>query len=390
MYFQLPKAYIDYKPPKLHKGKTSWYISYYVKNPGTGKMKLFRIKVNAYKTDREKVAAAKLIMAGIQEKLSLGWNPLISPLAPKGITPLYDALDTFLAVKRKEMEGQSIRSYGSYIKVFRGWLDGIGFNAQRPVTSVTMETARAFVDHLESRTDLSARSYNNYLSFLCTLWEWMKSRGYLTENIFREFKRKPRKLMKKRRRLLSTDELTALFSFLKSENPQYLCAVILCYCCFLRPKEIALLRCDDIDLSGQCVNVRAEIAKNDKDSVRTIPDAAIPLLKVLDLSSPHYYLFGRHDGRAEDFTPGPDHISEKKFADYWKSRVRPGCGFGKDIQFYSLKDTGITGMLEVGIPINLVQEQADHSSVAMTAIYVGKHHTANEQVKGADIMPEDH
>lgn len=36
------------------------------------------------------------------------------------------------------------------------------------------------------------------------------------------------------------------------------------------------------------------------------------------------------------------------------------------------------------------EAQADHSSVAMTVIYVGKYHTANEQVKGADIMPEDH
>lgn len=388
MFFSLPKAFIDYKPPKLHRGSTSWYISYYVKNPGTGKFKLFRVKVNAYRSDREKLAAAKLIMAGLQEKLSLGWNPLISPLAPKSVTPLYDALDTFMAVKRKEMEGQSVQTYASYIKVFKDWLAGIGFDNSRPVTAVTMETARAFVDHLETRTDLSARSFNNYLSFLCSLWEWMKGRGYLTDNLFRDFKRKPKKLLQKHRRLLSPEELTALFSYLRTENPEYLCAVILCYCCFMRPKEIALLRCKDIDLQGQCVNVRAEIAKNDKDSVRTIPDVALPFFRALDLSHSHHFLFGRHDGRAADFSPGPDHLAEKKFSDYWDSRIRPACGFGKDIQFYSLKDTGITCMLEFGIPINLVQEQADHSSVAMTAIYVGKHRRANDQVKGADILPK--
>ena len=43
-------------------------------------------------------------------------------------------------------------------------------------------------------------------------------------------------------------------------------------------------------------------------------------------------------------------------------------------------------MLGGGVPINLVQQQADHSSVAMTAIYVGKSAGASEELKKADIM----
>ena len=73
-------------------------------------------------------------------------------------------------------------------------------------------------------------------------------------------------------------------------------------------------------------------------------------------------------------------------AKYWELVVRPALGFGLDLKFYSLKDTGITNMLQNGVPINLVQKQADHSSVAMTAIYVGKKADANNEIKNAELF----
>ena len=42
---------------------------------------------------------------------------------------------------------------------------------------------------------------------------------------------------------------------------------------------------------------------------------------------------------------------------------------------------------ESGVAINLVQQQADHSSVAMTAIYVGKSPAANAELRNANILP---
>ena len=68
-------------------------------------------------------------------------------------------------------------------------------------------------------------------------------------------------------------------------------------------------------------------------------------------------------------------------------RVRPRCGFGLDVQFYSLKDTGITRALSEGVALNFVQQQADHSSPAVTGIYVGKTAEALEVMKEVDILP---
>ena len=65
---------------------------------------------------------------------------------------------------------------------------------------------------------------------------------------------------------------------------------------------------------------------------------------------------------------------------------RMACDFPMELQFYSLKDTGITNMLVDGVPINLVQQQADHSSVAMTAVYVGKKPEADKKLRKLEIL----
>lgn len=383
MLFSLPHAHLDYVPPKLHRGKTSWYISYYVKNPATGKLKLFRVKVNRYHNQKERIQAAKEIMAGLQERLALGWNPMVSKAAPMATVPAFQVFDTYLRVKSKEMEKQSYATYASYVRIFRGWLESQGCTGTTPISSITEGTARKYMNYLETEKSVSPRSYNNYLSFMVTFMDWMKDKGYIQENVFTGIKRKPRRLMAKKRRMLTDEELGTLFTWLQENNPEYLAVCLLCYCCFMRPKEIALLRCGDIDLRKQLVHVRAEIAKNDKESFRTIPDAMMPAIRRLDLSKKDWFLFGDHPGVRSDFRPAREAGAKKRFSDYWATTVREACGFGMEVQFYSQKDTGITNMLGEGVAINLVQQQADHSSVAMTALYVGHKASASEELKNA-------
>lgn len=388
MYFGLPKIYVDYKPPKLHRGRTSWYISYYVRDPDTGRFRLFRVKVNHFGSTGERIRGAKAIMADIQEKLSLGWNPIVSRFSPKASVPAFRALDSYYRVKEKEMELESLRSYKSYLKVFREWLKREGLTESTPICAVSELVAKRYMAFLEDESGVSPRTYNNYLSFQITLFDWMRDKGYVSDNVFAGIRRKPKRLMKKNRRLLNDDELNRLFSFLEHANPEFHAVCLLCYCCLMRPKEIALLTCADIDLEKQTVHVGADIAKNDSESFRTIPDAVLPAFRRLELGNRELFLFGHHPGAGANFRPSGVATDKKRFTDYWNRVIRPACGFGLELQLYSLKDTGITNMLKDGVAINLVQQQADHSSVAMTAIYVGKSPAANKQLQGIDILPE--
>ena len=380
MTFFQPIPLQDYKCCRLTEGK-EWFVSFYVKNPDTGKLTRIRHKVNSIRNIRERRRVARQMMQAIDHRLTMGWNPLLEGRAPKAYTTLFAAFDSFLRIKRKEMEENTVRSYASFVKIFQDWLLENGFTSESYACSVSLDIALSFMDEMEE--ELSAKTYNNYISFYRSLFNWMVSKGYASENPFQKIVKKSSRLTKKKRRMLSDDELSRLFSFLQRENEAYLVACLLCYCCFIRPKEIVMLKCKDIDLQKQLVHISGDIAKNDNDSYRTIPTDMIPILRRMDLSNKDFYLFGQHD--FSDFTPGSEKRCSRTLAKYWDLHVRPGCHFGQDLQFYSLKDTGITNMLGDGVPINLVQKQADHSSVAMTAIYVGQKPEASEELRETSI-----
>lgn len=379
--FFAPVPGIHYREAKLTQGSV-WFISFYCLDPLTGKLKRIRIKVNRIRNVRERRRNALNMVAAINQRLSAGWNPLAEVGASSNAASLFDCLDKFMKVKRKEMEASSVRCYESFIKVFKDYLLASGFDARTFVQTFNRSHAAAFMEMLDEQ--VGPKTYNNYLNFFRGLFAWMQEKGYCDGNPFDGIDKKPKRLIKKNRRILTDAELSRLFSYLDIHNREYLAMCLLCYGCFVRPKEIALLRCADLDLDRQLLHVSAEIAKNDNDSRRTVPDEIVPVLRCLDLSKPELFLFGGHD--RWDFRPGKTAVSPKKIAKYWELVLRPELGFGLDLKFYSLKDTGITNMLSSGVPINLVQRQADHSSVAMTAIYVGNKADANGELKHASIL----
>ena len=384
MSFFKPTPFSDYIPARLCEGK-EWVIVWYVKSPLTGKMVRYRKKVNRIKQISKRRAAAKKLVAGINERLAIGWNPEVTAIAPRATMKLSDAMDMFLKVKQKESESNSMRSYRSFISTFRSWMQSAGIPNDVYVCSITSDVAMRMMDDIENRENIGARTYNNYLCFFKLLFNWMIERDYISDNPFDKIRRKPKKLTKKKRRVMTDAELNTLFEFLGRTNRNYLCMALLCYCCFLRPKEIVLLKCADIDLIRQTVHITEDVAKNDNDSFRTIPDVIVPILRELDLGNGSLYLFGGSGNY--DFAPSDTQVCSRKIAKYWDCFVRPACNFGQDLQFYGLKDSGVTRMLTEKIPINLVQKQADHSSVAMTAIYVGALPEASAELKKVNILP---
>ena len=383
MFFFQPLLNCDYKECFLTESATEWYITYYVKNPDTDKLKRIRIKINHIKPITARRKEAKRMMAAINQRLSLGWNPLLERKAPKTYQQLFSAIDDFLNVKERDSELSSFRIYQSFAGKFKNWCLANGLKSDSYVCSVSKSVAVEFMNDLEKK--LAPKSYNNNLAFYKGLWIWFMEKGYADGNPFADIPLKSKRRVKKNRRMLTDDELQRAFSFIKNRNPEYLAMCLICYCCFIRPKEIALLKCKDIDLENQVIHIDASIAKNDNSSFRTIPDDMMPAMRRLDLSHKDWYVFGDHKA-TDKFTPSDKLMCSRKIAKWWDTAVRPACGFGMDVKFYSLKDTGITNMLSKGVAINVVQHQADHSSVAMTAIYVGNKPEANQQLKDTKII----
>ena len=67
--------------------------------------------------------------------------------------------------------------------------------------------------------------------------------------------------------------------------------------------------------------------------------------------------------------------------DYHWDKIKEKYNFRKEVQFYSLKDTGITDMLNAGVPAIKVRDQARHSDLKITEVYTTRNKFADEVVK---------
>lgn len=69
--------------------------------------------------------------------------------------------------------------------------------------------------------------------------------------------------------------------------------------------------------------------------------------------------------------PGSELKTSKDTSKTW-AQMRTHLNLPMKYQFYSLKDTGITELLEKGVPSKYVKELADHSSLEVTERYMHK------------------
>lgn len=363
--------HLTYIPCSLTEGAI-WYISFYAQCPETGKLRRVRIKFNRIKDPAKRRAAAKKLMLQTDKKLAAGWNPFIEEAAPKSFHFIFNVFDTYLGIMEKEGEAHSVRSYKSFIRFLKRWLLANGYNEKMYVSQFSRRIASDIMLEIRESGRYSWRTFNSYRQFFITLFNWMIQYNYVAENPFSHIKAAPKKLCKKKRDILTPENRQQLQEFLLSKgNYNYLAMVYLCYFCCLRPNEISLLKVSDIDIGRQLVYVREEVAKNDQASARTIPDAAMDALRMLDLKQPPYYYLFSMDVH-QKFVPGVKRAEGREIARYWSDVVRPGLKWPMTLQFYSLKDSGITKMLENGIAPNIVQGQADHSSLSITSIYARK------------------
>lgn len=380
MYFFKPVAYRDYIPARLSEGSV-WFICFYVKSPLTGKLQRQRVKFNRISSVRERRKRALELVASINENLALGWNPLAERIAPKASVSIKEAVQKFVDAKSKEMENNSIRAYKGFIRSLFDWMGANGMSVESSICSISRDTATRYMADMELEKSLTPRTYNNYVRFYSILFRWLTVHGFIQDDPFKDLGAKKLKRRTKKRRILTDQEISRLISWLAANNAGFLRICLLCYCCFIRPKEIMMLKCGDIDLKKQVVKVSASIAKNDHDSVRTIPDAVIKYFASADLSNKDWYLVS-----GTDFAPGREKIWPQRASDYWRDTVRPALGFCEDVQLYSLKDTGITNMAAAGVPVSFIRQQADHSSLEMTSIYCQQSPKAVDAIKTVDII----
>ena len=377
------KVFIDYIPAELQGTKgENWRVVYYHKVPGEEKLKRFRLRVRKISNRKERIKLAKRICAEVNKKLGEGWSPFYSNNDSKEYTLLKDAIEKYNNQNKKFVEKGQLRadSNRSYKSMAKQLLDYLNYsnNSDLMCAQFNRQFVTNYVDYVYFDKKRTARTANNYMKWCITFANFLVDRGFLSNNsiegmpIFKQ--------TKKRREIIDEATRNSIFKYLKKENPQYLTLCLLIYFCFIRRKEITMLRVSHVKLEKGIIVIPSTFSKNGKEESVTIPKMFIErLTKHIGKSPGNYYLFSKND-----FKPGALDLHPRKITYIW-DLMRKELGFKKEYQFYSLKDTGITQLFRMGVPTIKIRDQARHQDLKTTEIYTPRNYDKDDFIADLDF-----
>lgn len=353
----------NYRPARLAVGKETMVV-FWVMDPATQQLRRIKEKLNYIEDPRERRRYGMARVRDLNLKLAVGWNPLQAGETAKSGTPIATVLERFLVSKERDgLEKDSMRSYRSLCHILRSWLMGKGMDIHA-ITAFSEVHARSFMDDCYVQRALSNRSFNNYLQFYVSLWNWMSGERYIKANPFMGLKRKRVDKEAKSFRPPTDAERAAIRCDLEQHNPRFLTFCLLCFYCGIRPKEAFMLRPRDFHLHRQAIIIDGSVSKNDRTQGVAIPNKLMPAILELGLERQHpdHYVF------STSFQPGPKLHDSRTSGKEW-DRMRRRIGLAKEVTMYQVKHAGAVAMARSGLGAVDLMNHLRHHDLAMTTIY---------------------
>lgn len=371
------KEIISYTLPKLHIGK-NWYVDFQCYDPVDGRMRRKKYMLDSIVrlSDRRKRAAE--IIAVVTDRLRHGWNPWADVSSDRQYARFTDVSALYLKYVAKLLANGSMKQKTAYD--YQSRLNMLmEYNMTRSFPIIYMYQfdhayMSDFLDYILLDRDSSARTRNNYRTWLSAFCSWLVEKKYIENNSVDKIKCLAEG--EKLRSALSPGDLAKLKEYLAATNPHYLLACMMEYYTFIRPDELSNIRLADIHVDEQKVFVSSTISKNRRDGMVGLNDSLIRMMVQLGTfeHASHCYLFGR------DFKPSEKKADSRIFREYF-NKVRSALRFPRCYQFYSLKDSGIRDLANAA-GIVVARDQARHSDVSTTNRYLkGSSLTVHEETK---------
>lgn len=375
---QLPHAFIigskpideikQFTMPVLREGTKEWYIEFYAFDPTKGVLRRKRIKINRISKIKDRRKYASEMIKRLIEQLSRGWNPWIEQSIHTELRTFEEACISFENYINKMFNDGLFRKetfvgYRSYLKNLRI------FNSKRivPIFYAYQYDKKFCVDFLDDifiERNNSAQTRNNYLGFLRVFSGHLVSRGFITSRPTDTIEPISKRLIKKSRTVIPPKIVNEIGEYLNIHDRPFLLVCYLVYYCLIRPVEITRLRLSYFNIKDCTLTIPDIDSKNKMTQTVTIPKKVLLFaaeLGVFGYPSDHF-LF------SDGLRPGMKQIDTKIFRDHW-GKVRKALNLRPEWKLYSLKDTGITEMLDRHTASISVRDQARHSSLAITEIY---------------------
>lgn len=373
-------AFIDYKPAELKTNK-DWLIVYYAKNPVTGKLERHRLRVPFVSNKKERLLLGKKIALEINNRFAQGWSPYLEETG-KNYKTFDTAIEEFLISIKKQLKdgvlrADTIRAYTSNTNLLKEFVLKKNIKITFAL-EINKRFCTEYLDYIYIDRKNSPRTRNNHLGFLRLFCGFLVDRGVLSENPVNGIK--PMLSQPKKRAVFPDHIKKQINDKLLTYDNKFYTLCMTTYFCLIRNTELGKLKVSMINLEENYIFLPKEISKNKKDEAVTIPAQFLEVLKKhINPNFPDDFVFS-----ADNFKQGTKQMPVRRIASAF-DKLRADLKLESKYQFYSFKDTGITDLLNSGIPAIKVRDQARHYDIKITELYTPRNKGCDNSVQNAFI-----
>lgn len=362
----MPKAYAHYKPPKLKKTASRWYIEYWYRVPeellaqyNNKEWQRFRVfeDINRYKTNEY----AEILLKAVRDRLQSGWNPFTheQPYFTKPDQPVWSlntGLDKFIEYsKDKGLRQNSIRSYQTLVNFLKEHFLKDN-RIYEPIGSFTKEDIKLFFSVMRREKGWRNFTTNNYQTYIKAVFNWFVKEDIIVKSPV-VIETLP--ITISRHKYYTDKVIEDLKELLLKRNPYLWEFLQFIYFTTLRPKsEARLLQNDSILWDRKLLFVPARISKTNTDRYIPLGDEVLQLLQNRKCQPLDYYIFG---GKKIH----PTNYMASLFKPY-----KDKLGLGADFSLYGIKHTRIIHLKSDGVSDADIMSLTGHTSYESYSKYL--------------------
>jgi integrase len=362
-----------YKPAKIYSAggdlKATWYVYFSWRINLNARFIRKRITggINRFEQAETRMVAAEILQRLVNEALEGGYDPEVLPETELHTnTNIIAAIKDVIQVKRGHIKKKSGSSYTSHANKFFAWLRLKGYENMQAPDFKPVHISH-YLQYL-TKENYHPVTINNNMASLNRFFVKLHKLRIIPDNPFTSYDKlkEPESDFYK---IFTHDELTAIFTNLKSNYPGLYLFTLFIYYCFMRNGSIRMIQASDIDFESRTVKVLGENHKTGKTTVKQLLE---PVYNALieagaDKLPGEWFLFGKN------LRPSPKTCGTNTPGNLWKVVVMEKMGIDK--RMYGLKHTGGTHYKQDNRgneDLAWLQQQMGHSSLAETEAYIHK------------------
>lgn len=313
-----------------------WYVSYYVHIGYSRFLRKAYGGINRYKTVAERKKAAALLI----DQLSKEDAAKASLSTSKIRADIFKQLDLL----KQKLNPKTITTYKTKLEHFTRHLAAIGVYDWKELESWHIR------NYFNTLNTVSNTTFNSYLQTVGTIMRYLVKNEFIKKNPmpqidFLKETKNPKKYFK-------SNDIAILKPDLQKDPIQWMAAQLLCYC-FIRPKEMRLLKISDVDMDLAVITVRGEISKNGKTQTVAIPDCFLEAVIQWIQGVPSSYYFLSRSTK----------LLSRDYISKGHRKILDRMGYHDAYSLYSWKHTGAVLAARSGINLKDLQAQIRHHSL---------------------------